>query len=324
MEKLLKVPLPRQVELRSVELWDAMVAKTIPKVDLVIGYASQSLRTGRSAKRYGARYFLDRACPHTDFQQQLMREEAEQVGIQFSPQPAWFRERQLAEYDEAEVILVPSHYTSSSFPAKLQPKLVKLPLLGRIPAMTESPVSRNPVFTVGIVGGQPMRKGFIYLLEAWRRLALPNARLLLRTNPDFSPYPRLAELLGKTSNVEFVGYVQDMRSFYRQCDTFILSSVDDGFGMALFEAMSAGVASIASTNCGSSELIENNVDGLVIAPRNVEQIMESILRLYEDEPLRQRLGAAGARRVGQIAKSEIYTDAWFKLLEDKPLPSRLA
>jgi glycosyltransferase involved in cell wall biosynthesis len=289
-----------------------MVAKTMPKVDLVIGYASQSLRTGRSAKRSGARYFLDRACPHVDFQQQLMREEAEQYGIPFSPQPTWFRERQLAEYDEAEVILVPSHYTSSSFPAKLQPKLVKLPLLGRITAPAGAPPSRNPVFTVGIVGGQPLRKGYIYLLEAWRRLALPNARLLLRTSIDFSQYPKLAELLGKTPNVEFVGYVPDMRSFYRQCDAFILPSVDDGFGMALFEAMSAGVASIASTNCGSSELIENNVDGLVIAPRNVEQIMESILRLYEDEPLRQRLGAC---RVGQVAKSKLYADAMFKLLE---------
>ena len=237
---------------RGIAWWDRMVATMMGRTDLCIGFAAQALHTGMAARKRGARFVLDRACPHVDFQQQLVREESEKTGAVFTPEPSWFRERQLAEYEAADAILVPSRYSGDSFPQHLQSKLLLAPLLGRAQAKGTVQTERNTPFTVGVLGGNPLRKGYLYLLEAWRRLRLPDARLLIRSSSDFSAYPKLAELLRDTPGVEIIDYIPDIAEFYRRCDLFVLPSVDDGFGMALFEAMANGVPAIATRNCGAS------------------------------------------------------------------------
>jgi len=109
----------------------------------------------------------------------------------------------------------------------------------------ETHPQRHPEFTVGVVGGEPVRKGYLYLLDAWERLALANARLLIRSDANFVRYPALQQRLARLSNVEIVRYVPDINNFYQRCDVFVLPSVDDGFGMALFEAMANEVPCIA-------------------------------------------------------------------------------
>ncbi len=112
------VPAPVEIAARFVKFrpaafqhgiawWDRMVAAMMGRPELVIGFAAQALHTGQAAHQRGSRFILDRACPHTDFQQQLVREESEKTGAVFTPEPTWFRDRQLAEYEIADVILVP-------------------------------------------------------------------------------------------------------------------------------------------------------------------------------------------------------------------------
>jgi glycosyltransferase involved in cell wall biosynthesis len=294
--------------------WDRMVGVAISRADLVIGFATQSERTGRRAKSRGARFVLDRACPHVDFQEAIIQAESEKTGAAFTPQPAWFRDRQLAEYELAETILVPSLYTAKSFPEHLQQKLLIAPLLGRSRSPGTVRLTRNYPFTIGVLGGNPLRKGYLYLLEAWQKLALPNARLLIRSSSDFSAFPRLAELISSLKDVEFIEYVPNIEEFYQTCDVFVLPSVDDGFGMALFEAMANGVPSIATRNCGASELLTDGVDGLVIDAGNTDQLAAAILSLYADEERRQAMAAAGQATVERVASSNLYETALFGLL----------
>ena len=297
--------------------WDRMVAAMVPRTELVIGFATQALHTGQAARRRGGTFVLDRACPHVDFQQKLVEEEAVKTGAAFEAEPQWFRERQLAEYELADTILVPSHYSARTFPAHLQPKLLLAPLLGRAQAKGAVRLERNTPFTVGVLGGNVLRKGYLYLLEAWRRLNLPEARLLIRSSSDFSAYPRIAELMRQTPNVELIEYIPNIAEFYQRCDLFVLPSMDDGFGMALFEAMANGVPSIATRNCGASELLTDGVDGLVIDAGSVDQLAEAISLLYEDEPRRQAIALAGQATVERISVTTLYEDALCQLLEPR-------
>ncbi len=276
----------------------------VPVSSLFIGWATASLASGRTAQAHGAHFVLDRACPHVDFQQSVIASEAAATGAKFTPQPRWFRDRQLAEYEAAERILVPSAYTANSFPTHLREKTIKAPLLGRCSFPADVRLQRNPVFTVGVVGGDPLRKGYLHLLRAWQQLALPHARLLLRTGADFRAYPVLAELLAKLPNVELLPYVPDINDFYRQCDLFVLPSVDDGFGMALFEAMSNAVPCIATTHCGSSELLTSGRDGLVVEPFSAEQLASAIETLYHSEELRQEIALAGRHTVMSLSRND--------------------
>ncbi|HEY0785471.1 MAG TPA: glycosyltransferase family 4 protein [Acidobacteriaceae bacterium] len=308
------VRLPKPVILRGITVWDRLVAAAMPRADLVIGLATQSLATGRAARRRNARFALDRACPHVDFQQRLVQEESAKVGALFEAEPAWFRDRQLAEYETADAILTPSHYTARTFPAALRHKVLVAPLLGRARFPGQIQLARNTPFTVGVLGGHPLRKGYLYLLEAWKQLGLPNTRLVIRSSSDFTRYPRLAELLKGLPNVELVDYIPNIAEFYQRCDLFVLPSVDDGFGMALFEAMANGVPSISTRNCGASELLINGREGLVIDARSVDQLAEAILKPYADEDLRQSIALAGQDAVTRITASGAYETVLSQLL----------
>jgi glycosyltransferase involved in cell wall biosynthesis len=296
-------------------LYDHTAAVRLGQEDMFIGWATAALASGRKAKRRGARFVLDRACPHVDFQQRIVGGEAEKAGAPWEEEPAWFRDRQLAEYEEADAILAPSDYTRRTFPEHLQAKIIKAPLLGRCAFPDAVSYERNPVFTVGTVGGEPLRKGYLYLLEAWKKLGLPNAKLLIRS--DFSGYPKLQELAGSMPSIELVGYVPDIADFYRKCDVFVLPSVDDGFGMALYEAMANGVPSIATTHCGSSEMLTSGRDSLIVEPMDTDQLAQAILSLYEAEQFRQEIARAGRAAIQKIiggASTPTYSEAIAELL----------
>ena len=298
-------------------LYDHTVAAVIRPGDLFIGWATASLATARAARRRGARFVLDRACPHVDFQQTIVQQESAKLGIPYQPQPAWFRERQLAEYAEAECILAPSEYTRATFPEAMRDRIIKAPLMGRCRFPDTTHPDRHEEFTVGVVGGDPVRKGYLYLLDAWQQLALPHARLLIRTDADFRRYPALQQRLAALSNVELVSYVPDINEFYQRCDAFVLPSVDDGFGMALFEAMANGVPCIATTHCGASELLTAGRDGIVVPPCDAARIAEALLSLYEQEELRRTLAAAARKTAGALGRddsSALYDAAIGELL----------
>jgi glycosyltransferase involved in cell wall biosynthesis len=308
--QLTRHSLPQRPDAYDVALYDHSVAARLRlsrhRYDLFYGWATVALASAHSARRRGARFALDRACPHVDFQQALVRAEAEKTGAHIQPQPSWYRDRQLEEYATADILVLPSRYSADTFPAPLQPKILLAPLAGRIriPDDDSFPSAQPPTpdrpFTLGVVGGDPLRKGYLYLLRAWKKLALPNARLLLRSSANFQPYPVLAELLRSTPNVELVGYVPDISDFYRRCDAFVLPSVDDGFGMVLFEALANRVASIATTHCGASELLTSGVNGLVIPPFSEDALAEAILTLYRDPALRAQLATNGRTLAQQI------------------------
>jgi glycosyltransferase involved in cell wall biosynthesis len=308
-------------------LYDHSVAAVVRPGDLFIGWATASLATARAARRRGARFVLDRACPHVDFQQQILEEESAAVGIAYKPQPPWFRDRQLAEYAEAEYILAPSEYTRATFPEAMRGKIIKAPLFGRCAFPAETHPERHAEFTVGVVGGEPVRKGYLYLLDAWERLALANARLLIRTDADFARYPALQQRLAHLANVEIVRYVPDINDFYQRCDVFVLPSVDDGFGMALFEAMANEVPCIATTHCGSSELLTPGRDGIVIPPRNADLLAEALLALYQQEELRRTLASAARATAAALSRNEsspLYDAAIGTLLDSLSTPPAVA
>ena len=281
-------------------LFDRWTAAVLEDCDLLLGASTSSLDSGRAAQRRGAAFVLDRACPDIRVQQQMMVEEARKVGGTFRTNSPWFIDRQVEEYETADFILSPSDYSRRSYPEHLRRKVVLAPLYGgsNVSARERRPAGSK--FVVGVLGGSPLRKGYLYLLQAWKELALPDAELKIRTSDEIFSYPILNHLLAGLPNVKVLSYIPDISSFYAGCDAFILPSVDDGFGMALVEALAYGVPSIATRNCGASELLVPERDCLVIDAFSTEQIKEAILRLYESPELRERLETRGPAAVSAL------------------------
>lgn len=312
---------PASMSRASTIFFDHSVAALMGSPDLYFGWATVCLQSALAAKKREAHFVLDRACPHCDFQQSLIERESDKVGAVFSRQPEWFRKRQLDEYALADAILVPSGYTAKSFPKRLQQKLVKAPLSGRCHYPKDLNLQRSGTFCVGVVGGHPLRKGYLYLLKAWEKLALPKARLLLRSG-TFSEYPLLEEMVKRVNGVELVNFVPDIAEFYRRCDVFVLPSIDDGFGMALVEAMAHGCACITTTNTGASELLTHSQNALIVEPANDEQLADSILRLYQSEELRRTLALAARTTASSILSSSKYAQGIASLMNKINEPMR--
>ncbi len=305
--------LPRPWQRADTAMYDHLVAARIRMknrpFDLFWGWASGSLASARAARHRGACFVLDRACPHVNAQQCLLHTECDRLGVRYRPEPAWFHNRQLAEYQEANIILVPSSYSLASFPPELQSKILVAPLFGRVPSVhpaTADAESDNPVFTFGTVGGQPTRKGFLYLLQAWEQLQLPDARLLLRTDARLDKFPALRDLLRRLPNVEVVRYVENMSDFYRRCDAFVFPTVDDGFGMALLEAIANGLPAITTTHCGAAELFTADEDMLVVPAQDAGALAAAMQRLYSSFDTRHRLRTNAARTLRQVESNGTY------------------
>jgi len=303
------VQLPRPLQRIDTALYDWLVSLRMEEFDLFWGWASGALATGRAAKRRGAKFVLDRACPHVDAQQALIQQESAQMGVPYRPEPDWFRERQLVEYEEADAILVPSRYSQRSFPPELQSKIFVAPLFGRVPNVRQLEALKDAPdrpFTFGTVGAQPLRKGFLYLLEAWEKLKLPNARLLLRTDASLEHFPALRVLIRRLPNVEITGYVQNMSDFYRRCDAFVFPTVDDGFGMALLEAMAHGLPSIATAHCGAAELFTPGQDLLIVPVQDAAALTDAMEQIYTSSPLRDRLRSYAFQTLQRIEDDGAY------------------
>jgi glycosyltransferase involved in cell wall biosynthesis len=299
-------------------LFDRWAAVALRDCDLLLGASTSSLATGKAAQRMGATFVLDRACPDIRVQQQMMVEEARKVGGTFRANSPWFIERQVEEYEQADFILSPSDYSRRSYPEHLRKKVVLAPLYGCSKVSPRAPKPAGSTFVLGVVGGGPLRKGFLYLLQAWKELELPNAQLKIRTSNEIFTYPVLKLLLADQSTVSVVGYVSDINTFYGECDAFILPSVDDGFGLSLMEAMANGVPSIATHNCGASELLVPDRDCLLIDAFSVEQIKDAVLRLYESRELRETLEESGPAAVAGLQQGGLarpYEEGVDRLLQ---------
>lgn len=305
--------LPRRMQRLDTALYDRLVAFRMQRFDLFWGWASGALDSGRAARRLGARFVLDRACPHVDVQQALVREESERLGVEFIPEPQWFRDRQLAEYQEADLIVVPSAYSRRTFPREQQEKIVVAPLFGRTspPTATVTPYGSISAperpFTFGSVGAQPLRKGFLYLLEAWEQLQLPNAQLLLRTDAELHKFPALQRHLQRLPNVHIVRYSRNMSDFYRRCDAFVLPTIDDGFGMVVLEAIAHGLPVITTKHCGSAELFTPGEELLSVPPQDSEALAGSMQKIYSSADLRDQLSRNARHRLKTIEDGGEYT-----------------
>ncbi|MEO6796921.1 MAG: glycosyltransferase family 1 protein [Candidatus Dormibacter sp.] len=152
------------------------------------------------------------------------------------------------------------------------------------------------VLQVGTV--QP-RKNYVTTLRALARIPAPERIPLLVAGGfgwDYEPVIRAVEQLGLRDFVRFIGYVapRDLPGLYQQARAVVFPSHDEGFGLPVLEAFAAGVPVAASTGGAIPEVAGDAA--LLSAPEDEAGLAENLQRLIEDEPLRQRLIAAGRVR----------------------------
>lgn len=145
-------------------------------------------------------------------------------------------------------------------------------------------------------------KGVLELARAFARLTgrFPPLRLVYGgTGSALEEVRGLVSRLGLDERTEFTGWLESerKRAAFAGATIFVLPSYVEGMPMALLEAMSWGLPTVATAVGGVPEMITHEVNGLLVAPGDVDGLAAAIARLMEDPQLRQRLGAAARETI---------------------------
>ena len=160
----------------------------------------------------------------------------------------------------------------------------------------------DDVFEILCVGRLTPAKGQHLLVQALTALLATGRRARLRIVGDGVDRPSLESLVARSAlgdSVVFEGAVnQDrIRSLYARADCFCIPSFAEGIPVVLMEAMAMEIACVTTHITGIPELIRHGIEGLLVAPSDVDGLVAALASLIDDPALRSRLGQAGRRRV---------------------------
>jgi glycosyltransferase involved in cell wall biosynthesis len=127
---------------------------------------------------------------------------------------------------------------------------------------------------------------------------------------------KLIEALGVTARVRLGGEMKNPFSGVSMDDLFVLSSRYEGFGMALAEAMAAGMP-VISFDCpsGPGRIVRHEIDGLLVPPEDVPGLASAMRRLMSDPAERARLASRAPEVTERFSPASIF-DRWDRLIRD--------
>jgi glycosyltransferase involved in cell wall biosynthesis len=202
------------------------------------------------------------------------------------------RQQVMEEYALADVILVLSERARETFLIAGVPES-KLFMTSRgVDVERFTPGSRPENFRAIFVGALIKRKGVHHLLDVWKRLALPNAELVLVGQPSKELEPWLRDL---PSNVHLRGQVSDVAAELRQASVHVFPSECEGSAKAIYEAAACGLAQITTRESG--DVVQDSLNGLIIPPNDADALADAIAHLYSRPDEVERMGDAGRQRV---------------------------
>jgi glycosyltransferase involved in cell wall biosynthesis len=152
------------------------------------------------------------------------------------------------------------------------------------------------------VGHLAWRKGQVFLTEAFAQIAAryPTWKLMLaghRGDDSENRIRDIARAQGLEQRILLAGRRDDALALMRHAAIYVQPSNFEALGLALQEAMYCGAACIGTRVGGIPELLAGKDTGLLVEPRNVDQLAAALEQLIADPALRQRLGKVASTSI---------------------------
>lgn len=140
------------------------------------------------------------------------------------------------------------------------------------------------------LGRLSYEKGVDRLLESFARIENhDNWRLvIIGDGPQRKQLEHIAELLGITNRVDFLGTRSDVDLLLAQSSIFVIPSRCEGFPNALCEAMASPLPCISFDSISASDIIENHVNGVVVPDGDIDALAKEMRLLMDNEVLRHK------------------------------------
>jgi glycosyltransferase involved in cell wall biosynthesis len=267
------------------------------------GITTLSLACLQSAKRRGAVTLVENTVQHPVLWNRDVLDECVRFGIRPNQcdnvlSSAIIRRMQ-REYELCEHIIVLSSFARRGFQQfRGGDKAVVL-----FPGVDERlfPYAPQPpgIFRVLYAGRVEFAKGVQYLLEAWKKLGLPNAELVLVGEVR----PEMRALLNQyaSPSIKLEGRMtsEQLRDAYSCSTVFVLPSVNEGLARVMLEAMSSGLPVVATERAGAEDCVAEGKTGFIVPARNADALADAILWCYRHPDDARAMGQAGRQAVLQ-------------------------
>jgi glycosyltransferase involved in cell wall biosynthesis len=201
----------------------------------------------------------------------------------------------------------------------------------RMAAAAHHAPQRSSRTLLGSIGSLEPRKDHaatIHALHLLREQGIPAELLLIGAGSLRDDLQQLARRLA--AQVNFTGYTPDPYAMLSEVDVYVQSSVEEGLGLAVLEAMAMSKPVVATKVGGLPEIVADGETGLLVEPGNPAALAAALAILLRDAELRRRMGEAGQARVASkflaSASAANYARAYDACLasEARSIPARRA
>ncbi|MEK6715829.1 MAG: GT4 family glycosyltransferase PelF [Candidatus Omnitrophota bacterium] len=187
-------------------------------------------------------------------------------------------------------------------------------------------------FIVGIIGRITPIKGHTYFLKAMSKVIrnIPNVKIWIvgeasRGKENYrEEIDVLIKRLGLLPHVEFLGKQRDIPHILNQLNLLVASTItEEAFGRVIIEAQSVGVPVVATRVGGIVDIIEDGVNGLLVAPRDIQAMSQAIIKVLGDINLAKNLAVAGRKSVAEKFTLKQMVDKTLQVYEEALKPNIL-
>lgn len=293
-----RLRLPGNPDLFIAENFARSLARHLPPADILVGWSGATLEAMAPAQAQGMKVVLERGSTHMAHQTEILRDAYGRFGLPWRTTDPRLIERELAEYEQADLICTGCSFARQSFIQRgVDPTKVAVNPYG-VDLNSFAPDGKPRLKRILFAGQVGIRKGIPWLVEAFR--ALPKDWELHLAGPL---EPGIERVLARHDMTRIIlrGPLsrQNLAEEYRRAAIFCLPSLEEGFGMVILQAMASGCAVVASTATGGPDAGEDGRHLVLVEPADSAVLADSLNRLAANPDLRQGLGEAARSRVCQ-------------------------
>ena len=294
------------------------VSKNIGNSNVLIGTSGSGLEAGKKIKSLNGKFVCDRGSTHINFQNETIKNEYKNFNLDYNEISQKTVERELEEYDTADLISVPSSFVYNSFLKNgiEEKKLFLNPFGVNLDRFSPLPKINDGKFQVLYVGTLSIRKGIFYLLEAFKKLNFKNKKLTLIGPIEKNIKDKVFKNL--SDKIEYLSVIKnkDLNRYYSMADVMVQPSIEEGLSLVMAEALACGCPVIATENTGASDLFQNNKEGFIIKAKSIEQIYDKMQLLADNKILQKEMSNNAVLNVEKIGGWNHYGDNWQKKLKN--------
>lgn len=305
-----RIPLLRRrhdyLTLLSDENFDSQICAHLADVKLFDGVMGQCCHAFEMLSKKRVPLILTALNTHIDSLTEVLEEEHRRLHVQA---PSFvhsdMRKRVRREIERASRVRAISELAKQSFVERgFAPERIDV-VLPAVDLDYFRPVeNKDDIFRVLAVLTIDPRKGIYYLLQAFEKAAIPRSELvIIGATGDRWSRTMLEQFTRRQQNirVQAADVLKDpIEATFGQASVFVHPAIEDGFGLAVGQALACGKPVITTRQTGASQLITDGQNGYVLECRDVDGLVDHLKLLARNESLLRRLSAAAPKAVAHL------------------------